>query len=99
GGVGLVAGRGGVDQGLDAEGRSQEAVPPQVDSPGAGRILAVAGPGDAEVAGPVHGHGGIALVVGGGDIDAELPRQSDTEGRVTPGVDAGAATVLSGARP
>src|SRR5205823_1123841 len=93
-GVRLVAGAGGVDAELAADGRAGGGIALAVDAPAAA-VLAVARPGDDEVAGAVHRHGGRALVTGGGGVDAELAAQGRAGGGVTLGVDAPAAAVLA----
>jgi len=58
-------------------------------------VLAVAGPGDHEVAGRVRRHRRAALGVGGDGVDLELAPQRRPGGAVAAGVDAGAAAVLA----
>src|SRR5439155_954978 len=94
----LSIGGGGTDLELAALGRARRVVPLPVD-PKAAAVLALAGPGDDEVAGRVHGYRGDELDIGRGGIDAELAALGHPRRVVPLPVYATAAAVLALAGP
>ena len=95
GGHGLAVGRVGVDLELAALGDPGGVVPLGVDAVVAAVLVAVAGPGDDEVAGGVHGHRRGELLAGPEGVDLELAALGDAVVVVPLGVDAVAAAVLT----
>src|SRR5205807_799306 len=99
GGVGLVADGGEVDAELAALRPARGIVHLRLDAPAAA-VLAIARPGDDEIAAePVHRHGGGGLIAGGGGVDAELAPLGRARAAVELPEDAQAAAVLAIARP
>src|SRR5205823_3837667 len=96
--VALVARGGGVDEELAVVGDAAGGEDLPVDAPAAA-VLAVARPGDEEVAAGVHRHGRVDLVAGRGGVDEELAALGHPGGVVALRVDAHAVAVLTGAGP
>src|SRR5262249_14824582 len=98
GGVRLVGDGDGIDRELAALGHALGVVAPGEHS-FAAAVLAVAGPGDDEVAGGVHGHGWQALVEGGIGVDLEFAALRRTLGVEALAEDPTAVAVLEQAGP
>ena len=88
----------GVDLELGSLGHAGGVITLGIDAVAAA-VLAVALPGDDEVAGGIHGHLGKSLIAGGVGVDLEFAALGHAGRVVALGVDAVAAAILAIALP